>query len=167
MSRLSIDELKAAYNGCKEGGHLGALKAVAEAAVKAEREGRNGDEPVVPKRITPEDAPDACDDDDMRNAYADGWNNCREMMAAPPAPPAAPVQDQASKLNLDYLREMARLEARIRELEQASSMPVLTEAMRAVIRNEHGAYDSEDALYAALREAAGAKASAEVPEVKS
>lgn len=34
---LSIDELKSAYNGCKEGGHLGALRAVAEAAVKDAR----------------------------------------------------------------------------------------------------------------------------------
>ena len=31
---LSEEQLKAAYNGCKEGGHLGALAAVAEAAVK-------------------------------------------------------------------------------------------------------------------------------------
>src|SRR5690606_4787850 len=35
------------------------------------------------------------------------------------------------------------------------SMPALTDEMRAVLRNEHCVYDSEDALYAALCEAAG------------
>ena len=34
------------------------------------------------------------------------------------------------------------------------SMPPLTDAMRAVIRNEHTLYQSEDELYAALVEAA-------------
>ncbi|WP_323016389.1 hypothetical protein [Castellaniella sp.] len=41
------------------------------------------------------------------------------------------------------------------------TMPPLTEAMRAVLRNEHCVYDSEDALYAALCNAAGSTPSAQ------
>lgn len=37
------------------------------------------------------------------------------------------------------------------------TMPALTDAMRAVLRNEHCVYDSEDALYAALCDAAQAQ----------
>src|SRR5690606_31068723 len=37
------------------------------------------------------------------------------------------------------------------------TMPALTDAMRAVLRNEREVYESEDALYAALCDAAGAQ----------
>ena len=37
------------------------------------------------------------------------------------------------------------------------TMPPLTDSMRAVLRNEHEVYESEDALYAALCDAAGAQ----------
>lgn len=47
---------------------------------------------------------------------------------------------------------------------QASAMLALTDAMRAVIRNENDIYGTEDELYAALCDAAGKKASATVPE---
>lgn len=58
------------------------------------------------------------------------------------------------------------LEKRLRDVEadraaaQAQpTMPALTDAMRAVLRNEHCVYDSEDALYAALCDAAQAQSS--------
>ena len=41
------------------------------------------------------------------------------------------------------------------------TMPALTDAMRAVLRNEHCVYDSEDTLYAALCNAAGPAPSAQ------
>lgn len=42
---------------------------------------------------------------------------------------------------------------------QASAMPVLNDAMRAVINNERDVYETPDALYAALCDAAGAPSS--------
>lgn len=48
--------------------------------------------------------------------------------------------------------------------QQASAMLALTDAMRAVIRNENDIYGTEDELYAALCGAAGKKASATVPD---
>ncbi|MEI2416159.1 hypothetical protein V8Z80_08235 [Orrella sp. JC864] len=47
-----------------------------------------------------------------------------------------------------------------------SAMPALTDAMRAVLRNERDVYGSEDALYAALVAAAGNQAQASAPAVQ-
>lgn len=52
--------------------------------------------PVVPEAIEPDDAPEMIPDDeeDMKNAYADGWNACRQALlatSAPSEPSGAPV----------------------------------------------------------------------------
>ncbi len=50
-------------------------------------------------------------------------------------------------------------------MDESKSMPPLTDAMRSVLRNDRGAYQSEDDLYAALCEAAGrAAAPTEEPD---
>lgn len=48
--------------------------------------------PVVPEAIEPDDAPEMIPDDeeDMKNAYADGWNACRQALLATQSP--APEQ---------------------------------------------------------------------------
>jgi hypothetical protein len=62
--------------------------------------------------------------------------------------------DLLSGVQLDAAIDTARAAARARP-----TMPALTDAMRAVLRNEHDVYLTEDALYAALCDAAGAQPS--------
>ena len=62
------------------------------------------------------------------------------------------LEELASQSGLYGVRRAAAAYARVvlREAGSASTMPALTDAMRAVLRNESGAYGSEDELYAAL-----------------
>lgn len=57
----------------------------------------------------------------------------------------------------EYARAAVEADRQRRGEPVEPTMPPLTDAMRAVLRNEHCVYDSEDALYAALCDAAQAQ----------
>lgn len=88
MGVLSDAKLREIYDskGCHDAG----LRAVADAAITADRAARA--KPFVPEDMSPANVPMYWRDESSNAcAYAAGWNACRTTMLAAPAPSQEPT----------------------------------------------------------------------------